>query len=53
MKYGLEKNLVLLEKKLLNSNRNFSPCDVCDVRGSLIGIQHADFWSKKLNDEEK
>lgn len=48
------KKFSFARKKLLNSNRNFSPCNVCDVRGSLIGIQHADFWSKKLkNNEEK
>ena len=33
-------------KRLNNSDRNFSPCDVCDVNGTLIGKKHADAWSK-------
>ena len=31
---------------LIKGDRNFSPCDVCDVKGSLIGKTHADAWSK-------
>ena len=33
-------------KALIEGNRNFSPCDVCDVKGNLIGNTHADAWSK-------
>ena len=33
-------------KSLINGNRNFSPCDVCDVKGHLIGETHADAWKK-------
>ena len=29
---------------LANSDRNFSPCNVCDVKGSLIGETHAKAW---------
>lgn len=43
------KKFTLARKNLLNANRNFSPCNVCNVRGSLIGKKHADFWSKKIN----
>lgn len=32
--------------KLKNGNRNFSPCDVCDVKGTLIGKDHAEAWTK-------
>ena len=31
---------------LANSDRNFSPCNVCDTKGSLIGKAHADAWKK-------
>lgn len=32
--------------KLKTGNRNFSPCDVCDVKGTLIGKDHSEAWSK-------
>ena len=35
-------------KKLLNTNRNFSPCNKCDVKGSLIGNKHAKEWLKRI-----
>jgi len=38
-------------QNLLNANRNFSPCNVCNVRGGLIGSKHADHWAKKLNEK--
>jgi len=31
---------------LIKGNRNFSPCDVCDVHGDLIGKLHAESWKK-------
>ena len=31
------KKYQLARKNLLKSNRNFSPCNKCDVEGSLIG----------------
>ena len=31
-------------KKLLLANRNFSPCNKCDVSGELIGSKHALKW---------
>ena len=33
---------------LINGKRNFSPCNVCDVKGDLIGSSHAEAWSKVL-----
>ena len=33
-------------KSLLKGNRNFSPCDVCDVKGGLIGKTHGEAWEK-------
>ena len=34
---------------LKRGNRNFSPCDVCDVYGTLIGKDHAEAWGKHYN----
>ena len=34
-------------KSVLRGNRNFSPCDVCDVHGTLIGKTHAEAWERK------
>ena len=34
---------------LANADRNFSPCDVCDVKGSLIGKSHAEAWKAQSN----
>ena len=31
-------------KKLANKNRKFSPCDVCDVAGTLMGKSHVTVW---------
>jgi len=33
-------------KSLVKGNRNFSPCDVCDVDGMRIGKTHAEAWKK-------
>jgi len=33
-------------KSVMRGDRNFSPCDVCDVHGTLIGKTHADAWEK-------
>ena len=33
-------------KKLNNAERTLSPCNVCDVDGSLIGNKHAEAWKK-------
>jgi len=38
--------------RLLASNRNFSPCDVCDVKGTLIGAKHAQAWKKIEKNKE-
>ena len=32
--------------KLNNGNRGFSPCNVCDVHGTLIGEKHSKAWEK-------
>jgi radical SAM protein with 4Fe4S-binding SPASM domain len=33
-------------RNLANSDRNFAPCDVCDVDGTLIGKDHFQEWLK-------
>lgn len=35
-------------KKLLASDRNFQPCNKCDVSGELIGSNHGNEWLKKI-----
>lgn len=44
----LNKKFQSARKNLLNSNRNFSPCNKCDVSGELIGEKHANEWIKKF-----
>ena len=31
---------------LIASDRNFAPCDVCDVDGTLMGQSHFDMWKE-------
>ena len=45
----LGKKFNFARKKLLNSDRNFSPCNKCDVDGEFMGKIHADKWTKVLN----
>ena len=28
------------------ANRGISPCNVCDVKGDLIGKKHSEAWEK-------
>ena len=35
-------------KKLFNSKRDFSPCNVCDAKGDLIGNIHSEAWREIL-----
>jgi radical SAM protein with 4Fe4S-binding SPASM domain len=39
---------LLTRKGLIKADRNFSPCDVCDVSGDLIGKKHAKHWEKSF-----
>ena len=37
-------------RDLLNSaNRSINPCNVCDVKGDLIGKKHSEAWEKIKN----
>tara|TARA_Y100001970_G_scaffold76866_1_gene97651 strand:- start:13475 stop:14359 length:885 start_codon:yes stop_codon:yes gene_type:complete len=48
MEIWTSKQSMAARKRLINSDRNFSPCDVCDVSGGLIGESHASAWDKIL-----
>ena len=37
---------LLARRKLLNAERDFSPCNKCDVTGHFIGNKHAGAWRK-------
>ena len=38
------KKAIKIREQLSKANRNFSPCNVCDVAGSLIGEKHSKSW---------
>lgn len=40
------KKAMTVRKQLNNSNRNFAPCNVCDVNGTLIGKKNSDLFIK-------
>jgi len=42
----LNQKFNLARKKLYKSDRNFSPCDKCDVTGTFMGGEHAKHWQK-------
>ena len=39
-----QKKSINIRKMLKESNRNFSPCNVCDVNGTLMGKTNAEFY---------
>ena len=42
----MSENAMNSRKNLANGDRKFSPCDVCDAGGSLIGEKHVEAWKK-------
>ena len=46
----LGKKFNFAKKKITNSDRNFSPCNKCDVDGEFMGKVHADKWDGIFND---
>ena len=48
----LNKKFDKARKNLLNGNRNFLPCNKCDVSGELIGSLHAENWKKNYNSQK-
>ena len=43
------KKFVDLRKKLINSDRSHSPCNVCDVNGLLNGKKSFEKWKNHLS----
>ena len=39
------KEMVTARKRLAAADRKFSPCDKCDVKGTLMGKEHAAAWN--------
>ncbi len=46
MEIWTSKMANISRKKLNSGDRGFSPCDVCDVHGTLIGEKHSKAWNK-------
>jgi radical SAM protein with 4Fe4S-binding SPASM domain len=44
----LGKKFKFAREKLLKADRNFSPCNKCDVDGEHMGKNHAEIWEKKI-----
>ena len=44
----------MARRRLLSSDRGFPPCNVCDVKGTLMGQKHAEAWAAYygLSDKE-
>ena len=38
-------------RNLANSDRNFAPCNVCDVDGTMMGRSHFDQWMKYYDNQ--
>ena len=49
----LGPKLKAARKRLAAGNRNYSPCNVCDVDGTLIGGKHVQAWENLEQFEER
>ena len=38
------KKSMILRKRLNNSDRNFTPCNVCDVDGTFMGKKNSEYY---------
>lgn len=45
----LSKLLMSARHRLYEGDRNFKPCNVCDVEGTLMGGKHAEAWVELKN----
>lgn len=45
----LSEKSIEARNRLNNSDREFDPCNVCDVTGTLIGRKHANAWEENTN----
>ena len=44
----LGKKFRFARKKLIKGDRKFSPCNLCDVDGEFMGLEHAKVWKSEL-----
>ena len=49
MEIWMSENAIKSRLNLSKSDRNFSPCDICDVKGDLIGSKHVEAWQNLNN----
>jgi radical SAM protein with 4Fe4S-binding SPASM domain len=47
------KLLMMARHRLYEGDRNFKPCNVCDVEGSLMGKKHAGAWAELKNNSNQ
>ena len=45
----INEKINAVRKKLLNNDRNESPCDKCDVDGLLNGTEFSKLWESSFN----
>ena len=45
----LSKLMMTARHRLYDGDRNFKPCNVCDVEGTLMGGKHAEAWAELKN----
>jgi len=45
----LNKKWINIRKQLIKGNRKFSPCNLCDVNGTLMGKFHSQMWENNID----
>ncbi len=53
MELWTARSIMLARKRLLNADRAFGPCKVCDVHGNLIGKESAAVWRDYFTADEQ
>lgn len=48
MSIWLSKKAIMIRNRLNKADRKFSPCDICDVKGDLIGAEHSKGWDEYI-----
>ena len=46
MEIWFSKLLMTIRHRLNDADRNFKPCNVCDVDGTMMGKKHAEAWTE-------
>ena len=47
----MAKAILFARKRLIQSRRNFSPCQACNVRGTYYGKEHFNMWIKYFHEK--